>query len=100
MDNELEIESLADVFHALSDPNRLRILELLKSRSNPICVNAIAGKIGITQSAISQHLKILRHSGLVSVKKHGYYKHYSLNFDNLDTIRLLRESVLGPGFSL
>ena len=99
MNERIEVESLAEIFHALSDPNRLRILELLRKTAHPVCVNAIAMRIGITQSAISQHLKILRQHGLVSVKKDGYYKHYSLNLENLDSIRLLRQSVLGPDFS-
>ena len=95
MDDGLEIESLAEMYRALADPNRLRILELLRNMKHPLCVNAIANKIGITQSAVSQHLKILRQQGLVGVKKEGYYKHYSVNVDSLESKRRLRESVLG-----
>lgn len=100
MDSIVQIESLAEVFQALSDPNRLRILELLRKGGHPLCVNAIAGQIGISQSAISQHLKVLRQQGLVQVKKEGYYKHYSLNIEKLNSIRELRVSVLGANFKI
>ena len=99
MDDGLDYEPLAEVYRALADPNRLRIMKLLRSMDHPLCVNAIAGKIGISQSAVSQHLKILRQQSLVRVKKEGYYKHYSVNIDSLDKIRSLRESVLGEDIS-
>jgi DNA-binding transcriptional ArsR family regulator len=98
MVERVEIEALSEVFQALSDPTRLRILELLKSSKHPYCVNAIAHHVGISQSAASQHLKILRQHGLVSVKKEGYFKHYSLNLDNLESIRSMRMTVLGENF--
>ena len=100
MVENVEVESLAELFRALGDPNRLRILELLKTTKHPLCVNAIAMNIGISQSAISQHLKILRQQGLVNVKKEGYFKHYSINSENLDSIRKLRESILGLEFNI
>lgn len=100
MDDDEKIQALADTFQALSDPNRLRILSLLLSAPGPICVNAIAMAIGISQSAVSQHLKVLRNRGFVTVKKEGYYKHYAINYDNSDSIRLMKESVLGAEFKL
>ena len=95
-----DIESLSEVFQALSDPNRLRILEMLKDMQHPLCVNALAGNLDISQSAVSQHLKILRHHGLVSVRKEGYFKHYSLNLEYLDVIRSMRKAVLGENFNI
>lgn len=98
MNETKRLESLAEIFQALSDPNRLRILQLLKNSGQAVCVNALAHKLGISQSAVSQHLKILRQHELVSVKKEGYYKHYSLNLKIINFIRGLRESVLGEDF--
>jgi DNA-binding transcriptional ArsR family regulator len=100
MDENDEIDLLADVYRALADPNRLRILKLLRNMKHPLCVNGIANMIGVSQSAVSQQLRILRQQGLVSVKKEGYYKHYSLNDDRLDAILKLRESVLGVAFKV
>ena len=92
--------SLAELFQALGDPNRLGIIKLLMSEPLPLCVNALARELGISQSAVSQHLKILRHQGLVEAKKEGYYKHYTVSVENLDSVRMLREEVLGDGFAL
>lgn len=50
------------------------------------CVGALAKKLGISESAVSQHLKILRHAGLVKGDKRGYFTHYSVER------RLLKEA--------
>ena len=83
---------MAEVFKALSDPTRLNIISLLASSKN-LCVNVIADKIGMSQPAISQHLKILKNAGICNAQKMGAYVHYSINdkkineyksyFDNL-----------------
>jgi DNA-binding transcriptional ArsR family regulator len=70
-------EILARWFKVLSVGTRLRIVQLLKSRA--LCVNALALRLGVTQSAISQHLRVLRDAGLVIDEKRGYYVHYRLN---------------------
>ena len=100
MDDDQKLDALADIFQALSDRNRLRILSLLRFSSHPICVNRIAATIGISQSAVSQHLKILRNNGLVRMKKEGYFKRYSLNDMGFRTIRELRSSVLGEDYEI
>jgi DNA-binding transcriptional ArsR family regulator len=68
---------IAKVMKALASGPRLKILRLLKGRT--LCVNAITRKLGITQSAVSQHLRILRNAGLIMPDKHGYWIHYSVN---------------------
>jgi len=70
-------DKLARYFKVLSIGTRLRIVQLLKSRT--LCVNALAHRLGVTQSAISQHLRVLRDAGLVIDEKRGYYVHYRLN---------------------
>jgi ArsR family transcriptional regulator len=83
---------MAEVFKALSDPTRLAIISLLASSRN-LCVNVIAERTGMSQPAVSQHLKILKVAGICNAKKIGAHVHYSLNnpklteyksyFDNL-----------------
>jgi len=73
--------SLVKVLKALSSEPRLKILRLLKQRS--LCVNAITAKLDMTQSAVSQHLRILKEAGLVVAEKRGYWMHYSVNRDAL-----------------
>jgi len=53
------------VFSTLADPTRLRIVKLLchKQFRGALCVNALAAILGITQSAVSQHLRILKSIG-------------------------------------
>jgi ArsR family transcriptional regulator len=69
-------EDPAQLFRALGDPNRLRILRLLRERT--YCVRMIAERVGISQPAASQHLRVLRNAGLVEGEKRGYYVHYSV----------------------
>jgi ArsR family transcriptional regulator, arsenate/arsenite/antimonite-responsive transcriptional repressor len=70
-----------EVFKALGDPTRLEIISLL-SESNKLCVNVIADKMGMSQPAISQHLKILKNAGILEAQKIGLYVHYSIDKNN------------------
>jgi len=72
-----ESEKLARVFKVLSVESRIRMIELLKKRS--LCVNALAGKLGITAAAVSQHLRVLRDAGIVSADRRGFFVHYRVN---------------------
>jgi len=69
---------MADMFKALSDPTRLKIINLLTESQN-LCVGVIAEKTGMSQPAISQHLKVLKTAGLLDAKKMGLEMHYSIN---------------------
>jgi ArsR family transcriptional regulator len=69
---------MADMFKALSDPTRLKIINLLKESQN-LCVGVIAEKTGMSQPAISQHLKILKTAGILDARKMGLEVHYSIN---------------------
>ena len=80
------IEELSEIFKALSDPSRLKIVRLLAQSKGPLCVNALTAQLGITQSAVSQHLKILRQNKLVLSERRGYFIHYSLNQTVIDQI--------------
>jgi DNA-binding transcriptional ArsR family regulator len=75
---------LAKCFKTLGDPNRLRIIEILL-RSD-LCVGALAKLLGLSEPALSQHLKLLRQAGLVRGEKRGYWTHYSVEKDALRQI--------------
>lgn len=66
-----------DVFKALSDPTRRKILELLKDQS--LNAGEIADYFNITKPSISHHLSILKHSKLVIDERQGQNIVYSLN---------------------
>jgi len=69
-----QIETVCQKLRTLSVETRLRILALLAKRN--LCVGALACQLGVTQGAVSQHLKILRDAGLVTAERDGYYVHY------------------------
>lgn len=80
------IKYSSELFKILSVDTRIKIIEMLKAKG-PLCVNAIAKSLGVTQSAISQHLRILKSMRLVSTKRKGYWIHYSLDEDVLEDCR-------------
>ena len=69
---------------ALCEPTRCRIVDMLSQRA--YCVSALARKSQLSESAVSQHLKILRDAGLVIGVKRGYYTHYSLDKEALGQV--------------
>jgi DNA-binding transcriptional ArsR family regulator len=91
------IEELAGLFKALSDPTRLRLIKLL-SEGQSLCVNALTQRSGVSQSAVSQHLRILRHIGLVTGDRRGYHIHYSLNQELVKQYREKLKKTLGENF--
>jgi len=72
-------------FDVLGDPVRRRILELLAERENSSgdIVTVIQAEFGITQSAVSQHLRVLRESGFASVRNEGARRFYSVDTSSL-----------------
>ena len=64
---------------ALGDPKRFLLLKIMSDRG--YCVSALAESTGLSESAVSQHLKILREADLVYGVKRGYYTHYCVNKD-------------------
>ncbi len=79
------MEKAAELFKLLSVDKRIEIIELLKK--SPMNVNALAKRIGITQSAISQHLRVLKAAGLVENERKGYWIYYFLNREALERCR-------------
>ncbi|HMA86958.1 MAG TPA: metalloregulator ArsR/SmtB family transcription factor [Desulfosalsimonadaceae bacterium] len=67
----------ARIFKVLSVDTRVRIIELLKTRS--LCVNALAKALSMSPAAVSQHLRILRDADVVIAEKRGYFVHYRVN---------------------
>ena len=102
-----DLNEISELFKALSDPTRLKIIELLSSSAGKperrsgcngggtLCVNALAGRLGVTQSAVSQHLRVLRQAGLVERARYGNFVHYSLSEDGVKKQREALERILG-----
>jgi len=69
---------------ALADPTRRRIVELLASRERT--AGEIVGRFDMSAPAISQHLKVLREAGLVTVRAEGQHRIHSINPDGFDEL--------------
>ena len=68
----------AEMFKVLGVTSRIKIIELLKQRG-AMGANELADAIGITPSAVSQHLKVLRYAGLVHNERKGYWLPYKVD---------------------
>lgn len=69
---------------ALSDPTRFSILQMLLLRD--FCVGGLARTLDISEAAVSQHLRILKGVGIVTGTKHGYFMHYQVERDVLESL--------------
>ena len=83
MPEEKTVQAIAELFKAFGDPTRVRILSLLKEE---MCVNDIAQTVGISQSAISHQLRILKQMHLIKFRKDGKNAWYSLADDHVRII--------------
>ena len=68
-------------FHALSDPLRMQVLDLL--RQQELCVCDLCDRLRVSQSKLSFHLKTLREAGLVRSRQEGRWIYYSLNLPQI-----------------
>lgn len=75
----MDILSVAEICKALSDENRLRIIEMLTKGEK--CGCDLLDQLHITQPTLSHHMKVLEGCGLVSSYKEGKWNHYSINCD-------------------
>ena len=74
----------AHAFKALGDPTRLAIFEQLLVRKH--CTRSLSRKLGFTEPAISQHLKVLDEAGLVEKQRYGRHMHYLPSQKALDAL--------------
>ena len=84
MPDEDTIAELAEVFKVLSEPTRVRILQALSNEE--LCVCDIAAVAGMTSSAISHQLRILRTARLVKSRKDGKMVYYSLDDEHVHNL--------------
>ena len=73
-----------NILKALGEPKRFLLMQLMAERG--YCVRALARQSYLSESAVSQHLKVLREAGLVYGVKKGYYTHYCLDKSALNNV--------------
>jgi DNA-binding transcriptional ArsR family regulator len=69
----------ASWFRALADPSRVQLVELLARHGEPMSVGQIVTEMGLAQSTVSQHLKVLTEVRFVLVEPAGNARHYRIN---------------------
>jgi DNA-binding transcriptional ArsR family regulator len=84
------------MFKALSVETRVKIIEILKNRG-PMGAKKIAQIIGITPAAISQHLRMLKHVGLVRSQRNGYWIPYKIDERAMEDCRSRMNQVCSFG---
>ncbi len=93
------VKEQAAIFGALADPTRLKLLKLLCQQHEPdaLCVNALVSLLGISQPAISQHLRVLKSVGFVRGERRGYHVHYAVVPEALKRYQELLSETLSLG---
>ncbi len=81
IDND-QLQVSTDILRALAHPLRMKILEFI-DKNKTINVNKIYNTLKLEQSITSQHLKILRASGLVHTHREGKFVHYTIDYPKL-----------------
>lgn len=80
------------VMKALSDPNRVRVIKILEHK--PLCVCELRDLVGLAQSTVSKHMKILEEAGLVDYHKEGAWIIYRLTKgEESDYARVMLENI-------
>lgn len=90
---ESNSDSTTEVLHALAQPHRREILQLLASGELP--AGEIAGAFDVTRPAVSQHLRVLRDAGLVLERRDGTRRLYRINTETLRALQQDLEQLWG-----
>lgn len=97
--DELEVGEEAEIFKAMADPCRLKILMLL--REGELCVCEIMIGLDRPQSSTSHHLSILKDAGLIRERKDGRWSRYRLSegavIEMLNMVKLMKEATIERG---
>jgi ArsR family transcriptional regulator len=78
--------TMASVFKALGDPGRVRIVNLLATAGEPVCVCDLVASLGLAQATVSFHLKKLVSAGLLHREQRGTWAYYSIDDEALERL--------------
>jgi len=94
------MRELVRFFKALGDETRLHLVALLahQEQGRAMCVGRLASELGVTASAVSQHLRVLKDLGLVRGERRGYHLHYFVDSERLAAYQDLVREQLGEKF--
>ena len=81
-----EARATAEVFKALADPARVRIVNMLATTGEPVCVCNLIEPLGLSQPTVSHHLKKLMDAGLLAREQRGKWAYFSLKRDAVEKL--------------
>ncbi|HEX6951957.1 MAG TPA: metalloregulator ArsR/SmtB family transcription factor [Gaiellaceae bacterium] len=84
--DEEEAAATAELFKALGDPGRVRIVNLLATAGEPVCACDLYEPLGLSQPTVSHHLKKLTEAGLLEREQRGKWAYFSLQRDAVEKL--------------
>jgi ArsR family transcriptional regulator len=81
-----EAGATAELFKALSDPARVRVVNLLATSGEAVCICDLMEPLGLSQPTVSHHMKKLLDAGLVEREQRGKWAYFSLKRDAVETL--------------
>ena len=86
-----EATATAELFKALADPARVKIVNLIATASEPVCVCEFPGAVGLSQPTVSHHVKKLTDAGLLEREQRGKWAYFSLKPDAVEKLALVAD---------
>ncbi len=86
-----EADATARLFKALSDPARVKIVNLLATSEDPVCACELIPALGLSQPTVSHHLKKLTDAGLLEREQRGVWAYYSIEPAAAERLRALAD---------
>ena len=86
-----EAEATAELFKVLSDPARVRIVNLLVAAGEPVCACNLYEPVGLAQPTVSHHLKKLVEAGLLAREQRGRWAYFSLRREALEKLAIVAD---------
>jgi ArsR family transcriptional regulator len=84
--DEPEAAATAELFKALADPARVRIVNTLATNAEPVCACELEPALGLSQPTVSHHLKKLTDAGLLEREQRGKWAYFSLKRDAVERL--------------
>ncbi len=89
--DEQEAETTAELFKALADPARVRIVNALAQSDGPVCACEFEPALGLSQPTVSHHLKKLTDAGLLEREQRGRWAFFSLRREAVERLALVAD---------
>jgi ArsR family transcriptional regulator, arsenate/arsenite/antimonite-responsive transcriptional repressor len=81
-----EAQATAELFRALADPARVRIVNMIATAGGPVCACEFNDALGLAQPTVSHHLKKLTEAGLLAREQRGKWAYFALQRDAVETL--------------